>query len=982
MKKQLHKIKLAAENFSRATKPDKNSEELLAADRQVEKYKDVLEKISKKFSPNASSLSSSGTDAQDPSAIEKRCKKVHEYRLAQAMEESLKDLSDGLLHDVLDNCAKLEKNIAAEMVENEISVESEVTKKLTNIMDKHITTILKQKRIVTKLMQDNESAKNKHMAAQRVSESQAKITQLREEQEECETKLDKERDIWAAEMFELIAEEENMANYIINYVRHQRSYYQSALQQIEEVMERMDGLIKDNNKRIYKVPLDDHLAVTHRDISYVIELCVCCLLEKGLFEEGLLRVGCAGSKLRRFRSAIDANIITPPFPVEYQDVHVIAGVLKSYLRDLPNPLLTYELYYEFVTAAQRPTEDKRKKSILNAINQLPRSNYNNLRYLTKFLSVLAQKQQHNKMSSQNIAIVMSPNLLWPPEHIETDYVQKVNSTASVNTIVELLVSDWGFFFSGEVDFYVTMSRDDLFPDNGGFAYDRDPPGDNMMTKSMVVMSSSGSNGGGASGSSGGGGGGGSGSGVISDSTTKTHYHTHSRSSSHDTSLILLDGRGETGRTGGGSTLVSGGGGGNEQMKRSQSSSSLSDTSSPPQQSSPKLPLRRKHNKQAAPTPPETKYPMAMARSSQFTEQHFSKISKYQQDQDDEMATSMASLQHHHTDHHEKPQKPPLAARRFFDSNDSLTITSASVPKPDKPPRPTMVSTECQTLNRAQYRSAKETDRANKPAVQPKSQLFVNRSTENLSDQKQPQPYEEGYYDEVPSVMLREKTEAGNNGHERPAKPAIPERPQSLMRPNSFKSGSVPDNSYPQQQPQHFSGGETLKKTQSFRGNSSATSGSKGGINGGNGSLTTLERTHIYNVDKKQVAIIDFVDTSNRNNVNSNNTIDVVICNKVSSNPDEKSAITPTTDANSQIMSEPPTMDNNLLEHSNTSSAQPQSASQSAPTNNNVGQALLPTVPPSPRGFDPKIKRPQVPAPPPPINRPKSDGSIGGDSTNL
>lgn len=47
-----------------------------------------------------------------------------------------------------------------------------------------------------------------------------------------------------------------------------------------------------NNKKIFKVPLEDHLAVTHRTISYVIELCVCALLEKGIYEEGLLRVGC------------------------------------------------------------------------------------------------------------------------------------------------------------------------------------------------------------------------------------------------------------------------------------------------------------------------------------------------------------------------------------------------------------------------------------------------------------------------------------------------------------------------------------------------------------------------------------------------------------------------------------------------------------------------------------------------------------------
>lgn len=47
-----------------------------------------------------------------------------------------------------------------------------------------------------------------------------------------------------------------------------------------------------NNRKVYKVPIEEHLASTERTISYAIELCVCCLLEKGLFEEGLLRVGC------------------------------------------------------------------------------------------------------------------------------------------------------------------------------------------------------------------------------------------------------------------------------------------------------------------------------------------------------------------------------------------------------------------------------------------------------------------------------------------------------------------------------------------------------------------------------------------------------------------------------------------------------------------------------------------------------------------
>lgn len=78
----------------------------MTADKQVEKYKDVLEKISKKFTQNPGI----SADTNDAVARDKRCKKVHEYRLAQAMEESSKDLPDGLLKNVLENCGTLITN--------------------------------------------------------------------------------------------------------------------------------------------------------------------------------------------------------------------------------------------------------------------------------------------------------------------------------------------------------------------------------------------------------------------------------------------------------------------------------------------------------------------------------------------------------------------------------------------------------------------------------------------------------------------------------------------------------------------------------------------------------------------------------------------------------------------------------------------------------------------------------------------------------
>lgn len=128
----------------------------------------------------------------------------------------------------------------------------------------------------------------------------------------------------------------------------------------------------------------------------------------------------------RMKSAIDANFVLPPIPHEYQDVHVVASVLKAYLRSLPEPLLTFEHYNDFMEIAQIANDQQRKAAILNILNQLPQGNYNNLKYLMKFLTKLSEKNQQNKMSTQNIAIVMSPNLLWPQNENDQNYAQQVS----------------------------------------------------------------------------------------------------------------------------------------------------------------------------------------------------------------------------------------------------------------------------------------------------------------------------------------------------------------------------------------------------------------------------------------------------------------------------------------------------------------------------------------------------------------------------
>lgn len=267
----------------------------------------------------------------------------------------------------------------------------------------------------------------------------------------------------------------------------------------------------------------------------------------------------AKSKVERMCLSLDTGCFTFPLSGEYCDPHILAGALKRYLSKLPDPLLTFSLYKDFIETSSIAQDEARLVAIKAVVDKLPEQNYENLRYLVKFLAELARNESHNKMSVQNIAIVFAPNLLKSNE--DNELLNVMSTTAARASIIETLLRYADYFFPGDINFYMKYTREQLFKDcEYGFSpryndqrfFDNDPM--DSMSKSTV------------------------------DFSTAAKV-SHSRSNSHDTSLIITDSMNTA-----------------NSMKRAQSNSSLSDQSSPPQ-GSPK-PVARRKNKPLAPGPPK------------------------------------------------------------------------------------------------------------------------------------------------------------------------------------------------------------------------------------------------------------------------------------------------------------------------------------------------------------------------------------------
>ena len=115
---------------------------------------------------------------------------------------------------------------------------------------------------------------------------------------------------------------------------------------------------------------------------------------------------------------------------EYWDPHAIAGLLKTFMRELPASILTRELHTRFLSVIGKYKSStkgfslsvhlidfvdgqERIKELSCLISQLPLANYSLLRALTAHLILVVQNSNANKMTMRNVGIVFSPTLGIP-----------------------------------------------------------------------------------------------------------------------------------------------------------------------------------------------------------------------------------------------------------------------------------------------------------------------------------------------------------------------------------------------------------------------------------------------------------------------------------------------------------------------------------------------------------------------------------------
>eukprot|EP01114_Cavostelium_apophysatum_P013727 TRINITY_DN3389_c0_g1_i4.p1 TRINITY_DN3389_c0_g1~~TRINITY_DN3389_c0_g1_i4.p1 ORF type:complete len:1054 (-),score=303.82 TRINITY_DN3389_c0_g1_i4:634-3795(-) len=188
---------------------------------------------------------------------------------------------------------------------------------------------------------------------------------------------------------------------------------------------------------VFGVPLDSLLQREGGQLPRLVEACTEWIESNALEVEGIYRMSGNKVQMEDMKATVDQGepIDLNATGLQIKDVHMITGLLKAYLRAMPEPLLTFDLYPEFAAIPDVTSHDEQIAKLSALIERLPNENLRLLKKLLSHLTAVASKSSSNKMGARNLGVVLSPTVLYPKEANVATMVDDMERATQTFTIL-------------------------------------------------------------------------------------------------------------------------------------------------------------------------------------------------------------------------------------------------------------------------------------------------------------------------------------------------------------------------------------------------------------------------------------------------------------------------------------------------------------------------------------------------------------------
>ncbi|XP_068710197.1 protein FAM13A-like isoform X2 [Montipora foliosa] len=206
------------------------------------------------------------------------------------------------------------------------------------------------------------------------------------------------------------------------------------------------GVIVMTNKT-FGVSIDELLRKAQEcDVPPVVTTIVEYLEKHGLSHEGIFRISGNHKVVESLKASFDRD---GEVDLEHVgDVMAVAGLLKLFLRELPEPLVPQNLKADFIQIHKAHQNNGGLLEMKSVLEKMPASSYQLLKYLCRFLVRVSMNEENNKMSCTALAIVFGPNFFRCKDGIEGLHEQ-----GQTNAIVCKFIQEFDTLF--EVSPYAT-----------------------------------------------------------------------------------------------------------------------------------------------------------------------------------------------------------------------------------------------------------------------------------------------------------------------------------------------------------------------------------------------------------------------------------------------------------------------------------------------------------------------------------------------
>ena len=212
-----------------------------------------------------------------------------------------------------------------------------------------------------------------------------------------------------------------------------------------------NGGEKNNENLLYSMTLQE-LADSEGNVGvpFIVKTCIIETERRGIKVEGIYRISASSSsieKLEQLFESLDVNNLADINKmrsiVENGDIHAMAGLLKRYLKKIPDSIIPESLYDRYVAISKIENESAKLEALSNILLDLPNANRVTLLMITKHLALVAKNEKWNKMNSKTLATVFAPTLARN-ESIHPQ--QEIQDNRAKTLVTELLFRNYEALF--------------------------------------------------------------------------------------------------------------------------------------------------------------------------------------------------------------------------------------------------------------------------------------------------------------------------------------------------------------------------------------------------------------------------------------------------------------------------------------------------------------------------------------------------------